>query len=63
MEYNMDHMEVVDTQEKAIEAAARELFKLTILAEEERISKIEINNSADFSFRREYFQKAIQNLL
>lgn len=56
-------MDVLSDSDKAIEKAAKELFKLTILAEEERISKVEHNSRADFSFRREYFQKAVINLV
>ena len=47
---------------KAIQQAATELYRLTVLAEGRRIRETENKASKDFSFRATYFQQAKQHL-
>ena len=57
----MIYKEVTD-QDKLIEETTNNLYRLAILAEEERINKIENKNSSDFSFRTEFFQKVLNHI-
>ena len=57
----MVYKEVTD-QDKLIEETTNNLYRLAILAEEERINKMENKNSSEFSFRTEFFQKVLNHI-